>query len=96
MIHGMDSPVAQLVRTGCNSDALVQICAWQLVDLLGGRNARVARLFHRGVAVLALKSQPHHVMLMAKWHRLVGALALLGHPWRVLQLIEGESQSDDN
>src|ERR1700678_2115052 len=35
-------------------------------------------------------------MLMAERHRLFGALPLLGYPWRTLQLIEGDSQGDDN
>jgi hypothetical protein len=35
-------------------------------------------------------------MFMAKRHWLVGTLSLLGHPWRTLQLIEADSQDDDN
>ena len=63
---------------------------------LGGGDARVAGLLHRGVTVLALQSQAHDVMLMAERHRLFCALSLLGHPRRTLQLIEGDSQGDDN
>src|ERR1700685_3249644 len=35
-------------------------------------------------------------MLMTERHRLFGTLSLLGHPWRTLQLIQSDSQGDDN
>ena len=36
------------------------------------------------------------MMLVAERYRLFGALSLLGHPRRTLQLIQGDSQGDDN
>ena len=92
----MESPVAQLVpnrlQQGCvGPDLRVAIHA-----SLGRRNAGVARLLDGGVTVLALETQSHDVMLVAERHRLLGALPLLGDPWRPLQLIKGDSQGYDD
>src|ERR1039458_4059438 len=57
-------------------------------------DSSVTRLLHRRMTVLALNTQPLHVMLVAEGHRLVRALTLPRHPGRALQLIQGDPQSD--
>ena len=88
LIHWIDLPVAQLCRTGCSNCGIGPDLRMAVHAGLGRRNARVARLLHRGVAVLALQSQALHVVLVAERNRLVRPLPLPRHPRRALQLVQ--------
>jgi hypothetical protein len=46
------------------------------------------------MAVLALQSQALHMMFVAERNRLFRPLALPGDPWRALQLVQRNTESD--
>jgi hypothetical protein len=48
------------------------------------------------MAILALQSEPLNVMLVAEGDRLIRALALPRNPRRALQLVQRDSQGNDD
>ena len=63
---------------------------------LGGRDAGVGRLLHRGVAVAAVDAHAAHVMRVAEGHRLLAGLVGPGDPGRAVHPEEEQHDAADD